>query len=108
MNAWPTRLTSGHAAGLLDHLRDGPRRAHVVDHPPAGLAREDRLGEERRREVARHELTGVVDEEAAVAVAVERDTEVRALARLPATMNSRFSGRSGFGSWFGNVPSGSK
>jgi hypothetical protein len=24
------------------------------------------------------------------------------------TMNSRFSGRSGFGSWFGNVPSGSK
>ena len=23
-------------------------------------------------------------------------------------MNSRFSGRSGFGSWFGNVPSGSK
>src|SRR5213596_3504657 len=25
-----------------------------------------------------------------------------------ATMNSRFSGKSGFGSWFGNVPSGSK
>ena len=24
------------------------------------------------------------------------------------TMNSRFSGRSGLGSWFGNVPSGSK
>ncbi len=24
------------------------------------------------------------------------------------TMNSRFSGRSGFGSWFGKVPSGSK
>ena len=28
-------------------------------------------------------------------------------ATLP-TMNSRFSGRSGFGWWFGNVPSGSK
>src|SRR2546421_11424140 len=25
-----------------------------------------------------------------------------------ATMNSRFSGSNGFGSWFGNVPSGSK
>ncbi len=25
-----------------------------------------------------------------------------------ATMNSRFSGSSGFGSWFGNDPSGSK
>ncbi len=25
-----------------------------------------------------------------------------------ATMNSRFSGSSGFGSWFGKVPSGSK
>ena len=28
--------------------------------------------------------------------------------RVFRTMNSRFSGRSGFGSWFGNVPSGSK
>ena len=28
--------------------------------------------------------------------------------RVFETMNSRFSGRSGLGSWFGNVPSGSK
>ena len=28
--------------------------------------------------------------------------------RVLATMNSRFSGSSGFGSWFGKVPSGSK
>jgi hypothetical protein len=34
--------------------------------------------------------------------------EVGALVARLATMNSRFSGSSGFGSWFGNVPSGSK
>ena len=28
--------------------------------------------------------------------------------RVFAMMNARFSGSSGFGSWFGNVPSGSK
>ena len=28
--------------------------------------------------------------------------------RVFSTMNARFSGSSGFGSWFGNVPSGSK
>ena len=50
----------------------------------------------------------VVDEEAAVGVAVVCDAEVGALLRHLATMNSRFSGSSGFGSWFGKLPSGSK
>ena len=60
-------------------------------------------------EVAGDELARVVDEEAAVGVAVEGDAEVGAPPRAScATMNSRFSGSSGFGSWFGKVPSGSK
>ena len=44
-----------------------------------GLLLEDRLGQERRREVAGDELARVVDEEAAVGVPVEGDAEVGAL-----------------------------
>ena len=84
-------------------------RAHVVDHLRARLLRQDRLREQRGREVARDELARVVDEEAAVGVAVVGDAEVGALlASSRGSMNSRFSGSSGFGSWFGNEPSGSK
>ena len=43
-----------------------------------GLLLEDRLGEQRGDEVAGDEVAGVVDEEAAVRVAVERDAEVGA------------------------------
>ncbi len=78
MNAWPTRLISATAAGGLDRLGHGPGRAHVVDDRAARLLAEDRLGEERGHEVAGHELAGVVDEEAAVGVAVVRDAEVGA------------------------------
>ena len=84
MNAWPTRFTSGSPPARSDRLRHRPRRTHVVDHLAAALAAEDRLREQRRHEVARHELAAVVDEEAAVGVAVVGDAEVRALlARLP-------------------------
>ena len=79
MYAWPTRLSERHAAGALDRLGNRPARAHVVDDLAAGLLLENRLGEQRRDEVAGHELAGVVDEEAAVGVAVVRDAEVGAL-----------------------------
>jgi hypothetical protein len=72
-----------HAAGALDRLRHRPRGAHVVDHLPAGLAREHVLGEERRYEVARHELAAVVDEEAPVGVPVVRHAEIRAFLTRP-------------------------
>src|SRR5207248_8449153 len=68
-----------HAAGRADRLRHGPAGAHVVDDLRARLLGEDRLGQERRGEVARYELAGVVDEEAAVCVSVERDAEIGAL-----------------------------
>ena len=69
------------AAGALDRLGHRPGGAHVVDHLAARLAREHRLGEERGREVAGDELAAVVDEEAAVGVAVVGDPEGGALAR---------------------------
>ena len=68
-----------HTAGALDRLGDGTARAHVVDDLAAALLPEDRLGEQRRDEVAGDELAGVVDEEAAVGVAVVGDPEVGAL-----------------------------
>ncbi len=67
------------AARTLDRLGHRPRGPHVVDHLPAGLPREHRLGEQRRREVARHELARVVDEEASIGVAVVGDPECRLL-----------------------------
>ena len=108
MNAWPTRLISGTPPAALDRLRYGPRSAHVVDDLAARLFGEDQLGEERRDEVAGHEFARVVDEEAAVGVTVVCDAEIGALLARLAMMNSRFSGSNGFGSWFGNEPSGSK
>ena len=41
-----------------------------------GMLQQERLGEQRRDEVARDELAGAVDEEAAVGVAVPRDADV--------------------------------
>ena len=66
-------------AGALDRVRHRPARAHVVDDLRAGLLLEHAPGEESGDEVARDELATVVDEEAAVGVAVERDPEVGAL-----------------------------
>ena len=79
MNAWPTRFTSAVAAGALDRVRNGSARSHVVDDLRARLLREHALGEQRGHEVAGDELARVVDEEAAIGVAVERDPEIGAL-----------------------------
>ena len=67
-----------HPAGALDRLRDGPARADVVDDLRAGLLREDDLGKERGGEVAGDELARVVEEEAAVGIAVEGNAKVGA------------------------------
>ncbi len=64
------------APGPLDRLGHGPARAHVVDDLRARLLLQDRLGQERGGEVTGDELAGVVDEEAAVGVPVERDAEI--------------------------------
>ena len=96
------------AACALDRLRDGAARAHVVDDLAAALLPEDRLGEQGRDEVAGDEVARVVDEEAAVGVAVVGDPEVGVFRQRLADDELAVLGRSGFGSWFGNVPSGSK
>ena len=76
MKAWPDAVDERNPARLLDRPRHGPARADVVDHLRARLLRQHRLREERRDEVARDELAGVVDEEAAVGIAVVCDAEV--------------------------------
>src|SRR5207302_5586983 len=72
----PDAVDERNAAGALDRVRHGVACAHVVDDVRAGLAREEDLREESGDEVAGDELAGVVDEEAAVGVTVERDAEV--------------------------------
>ena len=66
-------------AGRLDGVGDRPRGADVVEDLRARALLQDRLGEQRGEEVAGHELAGLVDEEAAVGVAVPGDAEVGAL-----------------------------
>src|SRR5512132_3601167 len=63
-------------AGALDRVPDGPAGSDVVNDLRAGLLLEDGLGEKGRDEIARSELAGVVDEEAAIGVAVESDSEL--------------------------------
>ena len=109
--AWPTRLTYGVPAGARDGVGHRPGGAHVVeDRLGAGGVRslaQQRLGQQRGEEVAVDELARVVDEEAAVGVAVPGDPEVGAASRAPRSMmNRRFSGSSGLGSWSGKFPSG--
>ena len=68
----------GDPANPRDHVANRPRRPHVVEDRRARLLAQDRLRKQRGQEVAGHELAGVVDEEAAVAVAVPGDTEIGA------------------------------
>ena len=50
----------------------------------------------------------LVDDEAAVGVAVEGEAEVGAVLDDRRCRSTRFAGSSGFASWLGNVPSSSK
>ena len=69
----------GLAAEALDEVGHRARGAHVVEDVGARLLLEDRLGQQRGQEVAVDERARVVDEEAAVGVAVPGDAEVGAL-----------------------------
>ena len=68
------------AAGRLDDVGHRAARADVVEDRLAGVLAQHRAGEDRGQEVAVDERAGVVDEEAAVGVAVPGDPEVGALA----------------------------
>ena len=77
----PDAVHERHTAGAFDGLRHGPARPNVVQDLRARLLLEDRLGEQRRDEIARDEFAAVVDEETAVGVTVERDPEIGVLLR---------------------------
>ena len=74
----PDPIDDRDTAGTFDRLGHGTAGADVVDHGRSRLSLEDGSSEERGHEVARHELARVVDEEAAVGVAVERNPEIGA------------------------------
>ncbi len=61
---------------LRGRVLDRIARANVVDDFCAGVLDEEGLGEERRDEVARDELSSAVEEEAPVGVAVPCDPDV--------------------------------
>ena len=69
----------GRAAVLADHLGHGPGRDEVVDHGAAGVAGQLAGGDQRGDRGRRDRLTALVHDEAAVGVAVEGETQVRAL-----------------------------
>ncbi len=75
----PVRL----AATLAHRVGHRPAGADVVEDPCAGPLFEQLSGEQRREEVPVDEDAGVVDEEAAVGVAVPGDAEVGALVEHP-------------------------
>ena len=74
----------GGAAALGgDQVGDGAAGARVVEDRRAGVLRQRRAGEQGADEVAVAELAAVVDEEAAVGVAVPGDPEVGAAGAHP-------------------------
>ena len=81
--ACPTRLSSGTPPLARDHVRHGAAGAQVVEDRRAGVLEQQGLGEQRGDEVAGHELAVLVDEEAAVGVAVPGDAEIGALRHDP-------------------------
>src|SRR5829696_9587125 len=72
----PDPVHDRRAASGANRVRYGPTRSHVVDDRPTWLLVEHRAGEECGHEVARHEVTAVVDEEAPIRVAVEGYAEI--------------------------------
>ena len=74
----PDAVSERHAPGPRDRVRDRARGADVVQDRLAGVPAQQRLGKQRREEVSVDERAPVVDEEAAVRIAVPRDAEVGA------------------------------
>ena len=68
------------AAHARDDVAYGVAGAQVVHDLRARVLQKECLGQQGRDEVARHELAGAVDEEAAIGVAVPRDADVGFLA----------------------------
>ena len=78
MNECPTRVRTGHAAVLADHLGHRARADEVVHDGLARVPIEDSGGDDRGGRRTAHRLPGVVDEEHAIGVAVERESDVGA------------------------------
>ena len=76
MNTWPTRSRFGTPPALRISSRTTREGTQVVDDGAARVLLEEMLGEERREDVAAHDLGLLIDEDAAVGVAVEAHAKV--------------------------------
>ena len=76
MKAWPDPVHEGLASGGFDEVLDRPRGADVVDDMRPLLLAGEGLAQQGGHEVAGYEGACVVDEEAAIGVAVPGDAEV--------------------------------
>ncbi|MNV21518.1 hypothetical protein D3C71_1124560 [compost metagenome] len=68
-----------HAAGGFHHFHGVPGQARIVDDFPARIARQDGLGQQADQVIAFDETAVVVEEEAAVEIAIPGNTEIRAM-----------------------------
>jgi len=75
----PDAVHERHSPVGADHVGHGSTGTQVIEDRRAGIPGEQCLGEQRGDEVAGNELTCLVDEEAAVGVAVPGDAEVSPL-----------------------------
>ena len=107
MNAWPDLLCTALPPAARDHVERVPGEPRVVHDPLARVLLQEALREHPDDVVALDEVAALVEEEAAVVVAVPRNPEVGASACARVDRAARFSSIIGFGTPFGNVPSGS-
>ena len=98
--------TQRHAAALPDDLRHRVRGDQVVNDRGARLTRDRARGDQRGERGRGHDLAALIDDEAAVGIAVERQPDVCAyLAHFAPADRARFAGSIGFASWLGKFPS---
>ena len=74
----PHAIHHGFAAIFRRDVLDGIAGAQIVDDRRARLLQEERLGKQRRHEIAGNELAVFVDEKAPIGVAVPGDADLRA------------------------------
>ena len=108
MKAWPDFDSTATPPLRLDHFDGVPGQARIVHHFAAGLAAQQHRGQQADDVVALDEAAVLIEQEAAVEVAVPGDAEIRAVRGGSPRWWARDSPRAwGWGCRSGKCPSGS-
>ena len=108
MKEWPTRVRTGVPPFSRTTSGTDQEVIRLWMTVPAAVAGQLAGGDQGRDRGRGDGLAPLVDDEAAVGVAVEGEAEVGALSRTRAWRSTMFFGSSGLASWLGKVPSSSK